>query len=810
MAGFMICINASGVTAGGNNKDIIALNGKNGDIPLEGVGPAPYFYDHHSIAQEAVGFDFYGRPATNAEWESGKADFYGIGDARNRRLLGGAYVATDSEINFGAFKNGMYQITGFTVTRTGNSGEGAAIYVDLTTLAIPTGFTIYWTITAIGGAAQNGMTPASGSTVVTSTAPGNWPGTAARITLTPDLDNITEGDGSFIMQIRQGGVSGTVFYTSGAIAVSDTSKYPYIYKLNKYGPCGSYPGNTWPLREGLTGDVFIVVGYDITGARSPATYYWSLDNAARFVTSSAPVVVTENYSPYIALSPRANLTTDGATTVTLSLRLTSVTGPIISSIILSIIDDSLTPAFTSGTATWNEGQTPSFSVSGYTEGATYAATWYWRISHISTVAADFVGSVDSGTFTINNGATFSISTISADNIPDGGISSNRGTLRNEGFSVIISRTSGGTAVATSPTQTITDSSYPLNPMYWTFSANAFNPVICLSSLTSQGGATFSGGPYITGISCQSLNVIVNSGVTLYGSSGIGLQVKGGSMVDNVTITVNGAIMGKGGSGGHCTSTSNPGNGCGYAGSVALWIRCINSTKTITINGSGHIAGGGGGGGGSRYDQSVGYGSGTGGGGAGGGNGGGHGGRTSPGGTQNPYAGKGWCGVNVGTTGNNGAKVFCTGPYYGNGLYSGGGGGTQLTPAGGGLGAGNDGWGCPAKRTSAGGGGSQGGGGGRRYCWTSANSAICARAKGGNGGSNNNAGSRSSWCLGFPRVGIGVGGGGGGFGATGGAGGSVGPSNGVCYGFAGGAGGAAIDKGFKTVTVSVTTRWGAIV
>lgn len=800
MAGYMVCVCTSGLTPAGNPKGIIALNGVNGAQPLEGVGPAPYFYDHHSIAQEAVGFDFYGRPATNAEWANGKADFYAIGDDRNRRLLGGAYVPTGSEINFGAFKNGMYQITGITITRTGNSGEGAAIHVDFTTLAIPTGLSIYWTITAITGAALNGMTPASGSTVITSTAPGNWPGTAARITITPDIDNITEGVGSFVMQIRQGSASGTVFYTTGPIAVADTSLYPYL----------STDGiGTTPIDEGNINTLFKVKSYDITGPRSPATYYWSLDNAARFRDSTGSVVITNNNEPLIDIMAIANLTTNGATTVTISLRLTSVTGPIISSKTFTINDTSLTPAFTSGTATWNESQTPTFSISGYTQGAAFAATWYWRISHGTTVDADFSNSTVKGSFVINNGATLFITPISFDNIPDGGISSNRGTLRNETFSVIISRTDGGTAVATSPTQTITDSSYPLNAMYWTFSANALNPVICLGSLTSQGGSTFSGGPYITGISCQSLNVIVNSGVTLYGSTGIGLEVKGGAAVDNVTITVNGIIMGKGGSGGHCTSTSNPGNGCGKPGSTALKVSGITSTRTITINGSGYIVGGGGGGGGSRYDQTVGYGSGTGGGGAGGGNGGGYLGRYSPGGGTNIYASKGWCGVNTNVKGNDGAKVFCTGPYYGNGLHSAGGGGTIISPAGGGLGAGSDGWGCPSKRTSAGGGGNQGGGGGRRYCWTSSNNAICARAKGGNGGSGTNVGGDSSRCLGFPKVGIGVGGGGGGYGAAGGKGGSIGPTNSVCYGYVGGAGGPAISKGCKTVTVTVTNRWGAI-
>lgn len=782
MAGFMICINASGVTAGGNNKDIIALNGKNGDIPLEGVGPAPYFYDHHSIAQEAVGFDFYGRPATNAEWESGKADFYAIGDARNRRLLGGAYVATDSEINFGAFKNGMYQITGFTVTRTGNSGEGAAIYVDLTTLAIPTGFTIYWTITAISGAAQNGMTPASGSTVITSTAPGNWPGTAARITLTPDPDNITEGDGSFIMQIRQGGVSGTVFYTSGAIAVSDTSKYPYIYKLYKMGACSSYPGNTWPLREGVTEDVFFVNGYDITGARSPATYYWSLDNAARFVTSSGPVVVTDNYSPNIALSPRANLTTDGATTVTLSLRLTSVTGPIISSKTFTLIDDSLNPAFTAptGAVSINEGSAQSFSVSGYTEGATYAATWYWRINHITTVAADFVGSVVSGTFTINNGGSFTITPV-ADSLSEGTVSGNRLPARNETFSVIISRTSGGTAVATSPTITINDTSLSApSTITWTFSTDNAAQTINLDTPVTQGSATRTGGPYVVGVSGNIMNIVIPAGIQLSG----GLTITGGNSTDVVNVTVNGGLTARGGSGVGTCAVGNPGGvGLNFSGMVPA---------ILNLGGSGTIAGGGGAGGGSTvYSTEVG-------GGAGGTIYNGSGVHGSPLTCRGFFSDYGYTsGTRAYRYSGGGGSMAATAPNKAAGAYVGV--GARQTATSGQL-CGR----CYSSIIFRGMGGAQGGGGGISY----SNGLGCSfLGKGGTGGTGQSAGAGGTGGLTGNAVqrAQSSGGGGGGWGASGG--------NGYCtctgISRAGGAGGLAIKTGGKTLNVSGITRWGSI-
>lgn len=795
MAGYIVCINASGTTPGGNPVGIIALNGKNGDVPLEGVGPSPYLYDHHSIAQEAVGFNVFGRPATSAEWESFKANLYDINDYRNRNLLGGAYYAANSAIDFQAFKNGVYQITGFTVTRTGNSGEGADIYVDLTTLAIPTGITIYWTITTITGAALNGITPSSGSTVVTSTAPGNWPGTAQRITVTPDLDNITEGLGSFVMQIRQGGTGGLVFYTSGPIAVADTSLYPYF---------GTTPGG---IDEGASG-TFNVVGYDITGPRSPATYYWSIDNnTARFATINGSVVISNNAGSF-TISPLANLQTDGATTVTVSLRKTSVSGTIIASKTFTINDTSLTPTFTSQPTSINEGSAGTFNVSGYTAGTNQ--TFYYSLRFYSggsgnAVTSDFAAV--NGSFTINNGGSFTVTPL-ADSISEGDptlspyfSSSPRIVGGTEVFAVELRRGSvSGTVVAVSNIITINDTSLnPLVALNYGFTGNLDRITLIICGMGTAGASSFSGGPYQL-CRANTINVTVNSCAVIYGRCGsAALTFTGGRTDDVVNLIVNGIIHGYGGNG-KCHYNCGSSGGSFFNGGVALKL----GLQSVVLSGSGMIAGGGGGGG--SYTSSNGncqfalpvQAPAPGGGGAGGGNGGGGSGSGSFTGQGNPVTAS--CAsytTNMGgsqgiyfTARAGGGGSLKTGGYVGYGL-------NQQTAAG---------------QTQQGNvfypqrglGGGQGGGGGAGSNWSLS---LSSNLKGGNGGVGNGVGGTGQVPAAGGYLFYHGAGGGGGWAAAGGSGVTQGRAGTAAS--AGGAGGKAICLNGRGVSGSVTTQYGAV-
>jgi len=867
----MICIDASGATAGGNNKGIVALNGVNGAVPLEGVGPAPELYDHHSIAQEAAGYANLNRPYTNSEWTSGVLKYQGnnvgytdqwdINNAASRALVGPNYTTANSAIDFGAFRNGLYTlVNNYTIAPGTTSNEGVTVtFSNLNTLSIPNGRTVYWTVDTITGAAAN-LSPSQGTLLVTAANLAYLPGTMPNFSITTALDNTTEGNGSYYVNFHQGGYSGVVFATIGPININDISKYPYF---------GTYATN---VNEGASLSL-PVIGYDISAA---TTYYWTIDtNAAQFAVASGTVVITSNAGSF-SVTPIADNTSEGGTTTfTVSLRIVNTTGPIIAttspitindtskyprfgtvptsidegsagtfnvvadnigspgvtyywrisrnsgrfpvtsgSVVITnnagsftvtpeanlttnslalgasdftvslllppggligtaiattgaitINDTSQTPAFTSpsGAASINEGSAQSFSVSGYTAGAN--VTIYWYINHITTIAADFSGGVTDGSFTLNNGGSFSITSI-ADNLSEGTLSGNKINPRDETFTVSIARTSLGTAVATSPTITISDTSLrPLNTIYWTYSSNpgCIPGSINLDTLSSQGAATFSGGPYVVGRTGNTFNVIVNAGIVMRGRqrSGVvpGLRISGGSAVngDVLIVTVNGTVHGAGGFGG---------TSAGTAGQAALDVSAIGMTS-LTLNGSGYLAGGGGGGGGST--GATGY--------AGGGYGAGC--ECTP-----------W-----NTKGGNGSF---TSP----GQYSAGKGGAILSATNTPYGAGEAGYACAGVAI----GGNQGGGGGRRWCFTGS---FCGRALGGRGGVGTGAGGNApntATCPGGARRSVYNGGGGGGWGAAGGSGGSFYTNN---IGGAGGAGGKAVNSASKTISGSVANQWGSV-
>ena len=784
MAGYMICVCASGVTSpGGNPKGIVALNGKNGDVPLEGVGPAPFLYDHHSIAQEAVGFAVFGRPATSAEWESFKASQYDINDARNRTLLGGAYVASNSPIDFQAFKNGIYQITGITVTRTGNSGEGAAIHVDLQTLSIPNGITIYWTLTGQTGAAQNGFTPSSGGTAVTSTAPGNWPGTAARITLTPNLDNITEGAGSFVIQIRQGGTGGPIFYNSAPISVGDTSLYPYF---------GTTPSS---INEGASG-TFNVLGYDITGPRSPATYYWSVNNASRFGTSSGSFVMTNNAGSF-SVSPLTNLETDFAnSTVTVSLRLTSIAGPVIATTIFSINDLSQTPAFTSQPTSINEGSAGTFNVSGYTAGTNQ--TFYYSLRFYSGSGNAFTSdfAAVNGSFTINNGGSFTVTPL-ADSISEGNptlspyfSSSPRVVGGTEDFAVELRRGSvSGTIVAVSNIIKINDTSLnPLVALNYAYTGDRSNVVLTVCQMSSAGADSFSGGPYQL-CRANTINITIGASARIYSINGNpAFRLGGGRTDDVVNLIVNGSIRGLGGNG-TCMyngpTSSNPGG-------IALRL----GLQSVVLSGSGAIVGGGGGGGSFNSTNTPPTRPSLmptpGGGGAGGGYGGGNSGAGSTFAQGSPTVDNGFC------------TFYTTGGTVNASTYRAGGGGGLIGSVADGRGLHQSNGSTFAQRGIGGG---QGGGGGASRSGAGLTISLGSGVRGGNGGRNGCVGGSGVVPGQSGLVWYAAGGGGGGWGAAGGPGASQGSAGSSAV--AGGAGGKAICLNGRAVSGSVTTRYGAI-
>jgi len=73
------------------------------------------------------------------------------------------------------------------------------------------------------------------------------------------------------------------------------------------------------------------------------TYYWTVTNSGDFATSSGSFTITSNSGSFSVI-PRADLTTEGAETFTASIRLGSITGPILqTSSSVTINDTSISP-----------------------------------------------------------------------------------------------------------------------------------------------------------------------------------------------------------------------------------------------------------------------------------------------------------------------------------------------------------------------------------------------------------------------------------------------------------------------------------
>ena len=179
-------------------------------------------------------------------------------------------------------------------------------------------------------------------------------------------------------------------------------------------------------------------------------------------------------------------------------------------------------------------------------------------------------------------------------------------------------------------------------------------------LTTGNGISLSTAATAAGWS-GSVPIIANvpSSVTIGGSStDYGLLIDTGS--NNVTLSVTGKILGKGGNGG------NANNGAGSAGGAAVKLDSgFSATAAITVNSGGLIGGGGGGGGGgvgSFYSDGM-Y--------AGGGGAGGAGRANSSGGA---FSGSNYTSVAQGGTDTAGGPQNSYGGGAGGALGSGGGGG----------------------------------------------------------------------------------------------------------------------------------------
>ena len=558
----------------------------------------------------------------------------------------------------------------------------------------------------------------------------------------------------------------------GGAYVSDSTE------INMYAFYNGIPGFSAPsvsstnINEGQS----VTLTWTSTNVVNGTNVAWSITGASGAAVGISPgtsgTITFNNNSASLTLTLLQDMLTEGVGFFKVTI---SRSGVVVNSAQITVNDTSLTPSFSSVPANINEGANGTFYVNA--PGSIPGTAFYWTISHGSTSAADFAAS--SGSFTVDGSSgSFTISPV-ADSTSEGAAGCSPyfkpGRLVGgpETFSVQLRRGSiGGALLSTSAQVTVNDTSLtPLNPLTYTYTSNVADATLLICQSSGGAGYSYSGGPYQL-CRANTVNIVINSGVALYATflGAAGLVLTGGRSDDTVNLTVNGAIMGNGGTGGNTT--------VGCAGGPALKLGIQN----INLGGSGYIMGGGGGGGSAAISSRAG----PGGGGAGGGNGGGRG--SFVGGAIGAKGG--------GADGGFNCTYACSGT-----KYPAGGGGRQWQQ-------GCIGYGVAQLITTPynhyanhGIGGSAGGGGGSAWCYS-----FNINIKGGNGGTYNNAGGAAPGGSGYAASG--GGGGGGGYGAQGGTGNTYDGTSGT-YSRAGGAGGKAVCLNGRSVSGSVSNTWGAV-
>ena len=293
------------------------------------------------------------------------------------------------------------------------------------------GTTLYWTIElpTDGTTTSADFTGAvlSGSFIITSSS-GAFSITA------PTIDRLTEGVETFSVFVRSGSNTGIVLGVTDEITINDTSLTP-AFTVN--------PGG---MDEGASAT------YTVNNLGPAGTYYWTIayntgTSAADFSPENGSFTTsTLNGDGTFSVTAAADRLTEGAQTFQVQIRTGSISGTVIlTSNGQSIIDTSLTPAFTTTPATINEGSSGSFVVNNLGS----AGTYYWTVLNGTTADADF--SAVNGSFTtstLNGSGSFSVTPV-IDYTTEGA----------QTFQVQIREGSiGGTVLVTSASVTVNDTS----------------------------------------------------------------------------------------------------------------------------------------------------------------------------------------------------------------------------------------------------------------------------------------------------------------------------------------------------------------
>jgi len=174
-----------------------------------------------------------------------------------------------------------------------NVNEGSSLTVNIATTNVADATTLYWTATNSGDFATS-----SGSFTITSDA--------GSFTVTPTSDNTTEGNETFIVEIRTDSTSGTVVAQTTNITIVDTSTTPVPSVDTVTGPAS--------VNEGSAATINVATSNIPNGT----TLNWSVSRAGDFSTSSGTVTINSNAGSF-SVTPTADTTTEGSETFTVTV-----------------------------------------------------------------------------------------------------------------------------------------------------------------------------------------------------------------------------------------------------------------------------------------------------------------------------------------------------------------------------------------------------------------------------------------------------------------------------------------------------------
>jgi hypothetical protein len=244
----------------------------------------------------------------------------------------GPIIATSNSIGILDISTGTPTVSFTTVPATLNEDSIGSTFA-ITTTGFPSGYTgLYWTVNHI--TTNNSDFVAASGQITLSGATGSF-------TVVPTLDALSEGNETFTISIRNGGVTGNILATSSSVTIIDTST---SVNMNFVSPITA-------LYEGTP------VTYNISSDTN-GIFYWDILNGttidSNFSTASGSFTVAGGVGSFL-LNPIANSGIQGSRTFNIELRAGSLTGTILRTSPTITLNDLVVGQVlfeTPGTATW--------------------------------------------------------------------------------------------------------------------------------------------------------------------------------------------------------------------------------------------------------------------------------------------------------------------------------------------------------------------------------------------------------------------------------------------------------------------------